>query len=390
VNGHIDTDEVNRRVNLLGLAMGVTDLGSRPVASTGGGEWAGRCPFCGGTDRFRVQPNQQPHGIWMCRHCTDGKWCDPIEFGRRLWPSMAFPELCKTLAGGNLPTSTAPAPTPAPRPAAAAPGDDWQTAARQVMEETTAALWQPKYTKVLDYLHARGLVDDTIKRFGLGYCATGRANQYGREIAGVYVPRGIVIPCTERESIWYLKIRLMPGVPCSCSHCHKPMAGPGRCPNCDKSTKYTGVKGNRTVAIFNADMLDSADIALFCEGEFDCMLAWQGLGDLLPVATLGAATNSRPDLAHWGRYFIGKRATLLSYDLDGAGEQGAAALAELASFPVWAPLPAGQWKDITDLYTSGGDLRGWIAPYLEQFDPVPANWQEWASGAGAGVHPVES
>lgn len=367
----IDTQEINRKADLLSLANGLTSL--RRVAGTEGGEYAGPCPFCGGSDRFRVQPNKQPFGLWMCRHCTDGVWKDAIDLARRLWPNLKFPELCERLAGGSaLPMLSEPR-KPAPIPAAAPPPAGWQQAARAVLQETQEAIWEPKYKKVLDYLHARGLKDKTIQHFGLGYCATGKPNQYGRNIAGLYIPRGIVIPGILHDSTWYLKIRLLPGVPCWCPHCEKGIPGPGPCPNCGKTVKYTGVKGNETAAIFNAESLELQPLgggpALFVEGEFDCMLAWQEIGDVLPVATLGASTN-KPDLATWGRYFLGQSLTLLCYDNDQAGEKGAEGIMEMARCPVFAPLPEGPWKDMTDFYFAGGNIWEWIKPILQQFDPV--------------------
>ena len=81
----IDIVALKERVDLLALAGKMTSL--RRVASSGGGEWAGPCPFCGGQDRFRVQPHR---AIWLCRHCTDGKWQDVIEYGKRLWPGASL------------------------------------------------------------------------------------------------------------------------------------------------------------------------------------------------------------------------------------------------------------------------------------------------------------
>jgi DNA primase len=367
----IDADEVNRRADLLSLASGLTSL--KRVAGTEGGEWAGPCPFCGGRDRFRVQPNKQPFGLWMCRTCTDGKWKDAIDLARRLWPGEKFPELCERLSGGaGLPTLNEPR-KPTLIPAAAPPPAEWQRAARATLEETQAALWQPKYKKVLDYLHGRGLRDETIKHFGLGYCATGKPGNYGRKIEGLYIPRGIVIPGIVRGSIWYLKIRLLPGLPCWCPTCEKGIPGPGTCPGCGKSVKYTGVKGNQTAAIFNAENLElqpaGGGPALFVEGEFDCMLAWQEIGDVVPVATLGAATN-KPDLATWGRYFLGQSATMLCYDEDAAGTRGAEGIMEMSRFADFASLPDGPWKDITDFHQAGGDLWEWIKPILNQYAPI--------------------
>lgn len=53
------------------------DTQLRKIAVTHGGEWAGPCPFCGGKDRFHVQPGENR---WLCRGCTGGKWQNPVAY----------------------------------------------------------------------------------------------------------------------------------------------------------------------------------------------------------------------------------------------------------------------------------------------------------------------
>ncbi len=56
------------------------DTQLRKVAATNGGEFAGPCPFCGGKDRFHVQPNKNR---WLCRGCTGGRWKGPWDYYER-------------------------------------------------------------------------------------------------------------------------------------------------------------------------------------------------------------------------------------------------------------------------------------------------------------------
>ena len=63
-------------------AVDLLSLISTPLkrrAGTGGGEYKGPCPKCGGVDRFFVQPHKTPHGRARCRQCKD-EWMDPIAF----------------------------------------------------------------------------------------------------------------------------------------------------------------------------------------------------------------------------------------------------------------------------------------------------------------------
>ncbi len=103
-------------------------------------------------------------------------------------------------------------------------------------------------------------------------------------------------------------------------------------------------------------------MALFCEGEFDAMIAAQEFGDVLPAATLGSATNL-PDLATWGAYLAPLYVVLTTYDADAAGSAGAQALAALVGERArMAPLPEGV-KDINDYFLAGGDLLKWVTEY---------------------------
>jgi hypothetical protein len=71
----IDTTAINQSFDLLAESERLTRL--QKASSIEGGEWAGPCPMCGGTDRFRIQPNHNTPR-WLCRQCTGGKWKDSI------------------------------------------------------------------------------------------------------------------------------------------------------------------------------------------------------------------------------------------------------------------------------------------------------------------------
>ena len=196
-------------------------------------------------------------------------------------------------------------------------------------------MWSASGKKALEYLKGRGLAEKTIEKFNLGYSG----NYY--QDKKLFVPRGILIPCVVAGEVWYLKLRLA--------------ALPG-------GQKYTQVEGSRPKAIYNADALAGANMALFCEGEFDCMIATQEFGEVMPTVTLGSATNL-PDLATWGPYLLPLRRVLITYDDDQAGDKGASTLAKLLGKRVkLAPLPRGT-KDMNDFFLSGSDVLAWIAGY---------------------------
>jgi len=378
----IDVKALKAQVNLLALAEQSTTL--RRVASSNGGEWAGPCPFCGGRDRFHVQPYNPGGGMWLCRGCSEGKWKDAIEYGERLWPGLEFKEVCERLAGGieinaysqlDRRREPASATLPAYRP----PEEDWQAAARMAIQIGERNLWGREGARALAYLRQRGLEDATIRNWGLGYSSGMRVRPRpiaplslkgegqggeGKSEAGLYIPRGVLIPCMEAEQIWYMKIALLPGDPVKCQGCGESAPARTPCPRCGTVNKYRGVKGNRTGAIYGAGELRGGELALFVEGEFDALIAWQEVRDVIAVCTLGSASN-RPDLATWGPYLLSVEHILAAYDADPAGQAGLKTLQELSE-RVEAVRPPPGAKDLNDFVLAGGDLWTWLKGEVER------------------------
>ncbi len=339
----MDVTSLNENIDLLALAGELTTL--KRVSRSGGGEWAGACPFCGGRDRFHVQPEQSR---WLCRHCTDGKWQDPIAFGKRQSPNLPFRELCQQLArrfGGNLHEdvvqTTALRPVP-PRPvyrAAVPPDDEWQARAFQIINAAKTALWSSAGERARAYLHSRGLEDETILHFHLGY-----------ETHKIVIP--CVIEASGRRVIWYVKYRHAPG----------------------GKLRYSCLTGSQTAAIFHYDdlLVPEPHACLLTEGEFDCMIAHQVIGDVVPVATLGSVSTA-PDVLTFGMAFVGKRA-LAVYDNDEAGKR-AANLTRLTGRYERITLPAEvngkPVKDVNAFALAGGDLYHWIEPHLQKAEEEP-------------------
>ena len=332
----IDLDRIKKDADLLAICGSDTNL--KRVASTGGGEYAGPCPWCGGRDRFRVQPGV---GRWLCRSCTDGKWRDVIDYIQRR-DRCDFKAALQSLTGGNTPTTTL-WPQHKPQPAYQAPDADWQQAGLQALEVCEGNLWSNVGQRALTWLHNRGLTDATVRRYRLGYSP-------GAELSGLYIPHGVVIPCLVAGQLWYLKIRTNKNEP---------------------GEKYKTRRYSKTAAIYGADDLRGASMALFCEGEFDTMLANQEIGDVIPCVTFGSAQNM-PDLATWGMYLLPITSALLAYDTDRAGQEGANKVLELLGERAkLALLPDGDWKDITEFHQAGGDLWLWIRNHIEFYTDLP-------------------
>jgi len=215
------------------------------------------------------------------------------------------------------------------------PNAAWQTAALSVMRACEAALWSEAGKRAREWLHGRGLRDDTLRAWRIGYQA-----RDGR-IAGLYVPRGIVIPCLVGGAPHYVKVRRP--VP--------PLSG----------AKYQQVAGGRP-ALYGVDNLAGQAAVVICEGELDALLLWQEARDLADVVAIGSA-STRPDPLTL-LPLVGAERWLVATDVDAAGERAAMAWGEYSARVTRLRPPQG--NDVTDFWQAGGDLRAWVAYHLWQ------------------------
>lgn len=341
----IDTDSVLKQVNLQALIE--RDLGPGKKS----GRWIlFSCPFpghshgdCHPSLSVTIDPPR-----YYCFAC--GAAGDAITWLRE-YHNLTFREACWHLGAADLPDTL---PAAGHRVISNQPDDpppaEWQDRARAFVAACEAELWGAKGERALDYLYCRGLVDKTIERYHLGYnpCDSYETLQdWGLpediDIAKVWLPRGVVIPCQIAGVMWYVNVRRPSGDP-----------------------KYYKVRGSKA-ALFGAENLLGAELVLLCEGEFDCILADQTIGDVAGVATLGSATK-RLDLATWGRYLLPARAILAALDADEAGQRGLADLQQKSAkiHPVLIPALRAGDKDITDYFKAGGDLWGWLKYTLDR------------------------
>jgi DNA primase len=311
----IDVTCLLARVDLAALLK--HDLGSPARREGRWLKWY--CPFHpdGKTPSLGVANNR-----WKCFGC--GRSGDAIDWLRER-EGLSFREACQRLdAMEPLATSVA---TTHPEPVTSSmPSVAWQERAQKVASTCRAVLWSDAGARARAWLSRRGLSDETLQSWQLGF------NPRDQKLAGLWVPRGIIIPGLVAGQVWHLKVRRAAGRP-----------------------KYTQVRGGQ-VALFGADTLPGRDVAVVTEGEFDAMLLHQEAGDLVGVVTLGSASARLPDA--WVPYLLGVRRLLVAYDADLAGTKGAAAWQALSP-PTERLLPLAG-KDVTDFYLARGDLRAWV------------------------------
>ncbi len=348
-----------KTADLLQLAGHYTRL--KHVASSGGGEWAGPCPIPGcrcHQDGFRVQPGQKR---WLCRNCTDGKWQDAIALVMRL-EGLPFGEAVQRLAGSPSPNA-AMQPVPSFESISAPPSTTWKKRAQDVIHRAQEVLWSPAGSQIiswdmpdpntdqvqtarlspLDWLRERGLKDETVQKFQLGWILRNSRDDtrhWGISGKPLFLSQGITLPGMVGETCWYLKVRRPRGKP-----------------------KFLHVRGSRPALFITNDLAAHATI-LFCEGEFDALLLAQEAGDLAGIVTFGSASQHL-DLAAWGWYLLHALRFLVAYDMDGKSENGIQGLLTLRhSTRAKIPQIQPKDKDLTDFHKSGGNLHHWLSFWL--------------------------
>jgi DNA primase len=331
--------------------------GLKFVATTGGGEYAGPCPICGGVDRFRVHPTGN---TWFCRGCGDQHWHDVTDFIARR-DGCTIKEAYQKLMVGSFTKSLVASKSmknyEQPHYGCRQPDEEWREKAEKIMQICQDNLRSSSGFKALQYLRdGRGLKDSTIDLFQLGYST-------GFDFEGLNVPRGIVIPYQVFGKLWSLKIRL-------------PKEEGGR---------YLWVRGGGGTAIYNVDSLLYQPGGMICEGEFNAMIIAQEAGDCISVCSVGSATNADIDMLAWGKYFANLRYILCCTDQDPEGRKALQKLkSAFGSRAIACDVPSEKY--LNDFYLAGGDVFEWLRPILSASSEIDPEDAKFFSSIGAEVH----
>jgi DNA primase len=303
------------------------------VASTGGGEYAGSCPFCGGKDRFRVWPNEGRGGRYWCRQCQSNG--DGIEFLRDFYKT-SYQEARRFLAVNTthkIDTGKSVLASP--------PKSAWQQRARRFVEAREESLWSATNKRALNWLRDRGLKDDTIRYARLGYNRCDRREDlrawgldYEKDKKTIWLPEGIVIPFEMGEDLWKIQIR---------SYRWR-----------DSREKYYCVKGSKN-GLHGADKIIEGKPVILVEGIFDALSLVQEAGDLIIPVAPGSTTGGRRE--PWIGLLTSAPFVLVSFDADEAGDTASRHwLAKLPNAVWWRPF----WDDPSQMLMDGADLRSWV------------------------------
>ncbi len=330
-------------LDVLSLAEQDTKLHKESVR-----EQAGPCPnpLCRcQKDGFRVKWNGDKC-VFMCRGCWDssemlsdeaarkiGKqsgdrrgWGDAIDYLRH-YRGLSFREAKRLVNDETDLLEDAPARTPVPAQ------DDyrserWQKVTRKGIERYIAAIWSDEGRAALDYVRGRGLSDEVIKQFRLGYSTKDN------------IPR-LLIPCINDGWIYAIYRRDM-----------RP----------DTNRRWMNADGGTMSELYLADLLKTRKglPVVLVEDAFSALSIWQEAGDLInPIAT-GSANCGK--LVKWLARLSLAPHVLIALDADEPGDKEAAYwLARLQNASRLRPL----LKDANDMLQAGHDLRTWILAALQ-------------------------
>ena len=331
-----DAAVVKAQVNILQIVSKDTRL--KKVAWTGGGEWAGPCPFCGGKDRFRVQPFHASGGRYFCRGCGEDHWHDVIDYVMHR-QGIDFQEALSQLSPDKIVQPK----IDKPEKTDEIDRWDWMRSSYEFLELCINHLWSDPGELVRNYLYWRGLDDKSLKHWLLGYNPVdsyGVYEEWGIPGDGkLFLPKGIVIPCQDAEGLHYIKIRRRTGDP-----------------------KYLVLKGGSTWPFGLSTYLHTAYGFLF-EGEFDVMLAYKTGFTGVGYASLPAGQPIKTDYQY---FFDGIEDVIVALDSDSEGQKAAAQICNLTHFHKAAPYPIG--NDLTEYFQHTGSMETVFSYLYKQLD----------------------
>jgi hypothetical protein len=262
-----------KRADLLALIGHDTELVR--IAGTLGGEWAGPCPFCGGTDRLHVNPARPGGGRWYCRQCTP-RGGDAIDYVRRR-DHLCFGDAVAHLADGAIPALPAFQQKTSARNRVqghAWQESGWQRAARRQVQRAVLALASAEGQIGRAYLAGRGLDPATWEAWRLGYTVAWHPCRRSELPA-------ITLPWEVQSAVQAVQYRFLP-------------SSPARQPEDRELTKDErfGQRAGGERLLFGLDRLDGLrEVLVLVEGELNALSIWQVWREQAHVLSWGPQSN---------------------------------------------------------------------------------------------------
>ncbi len=335
-------------VDLLALMRHDTEL--RKVASTNGGEYAGPCPFCGGTDRFRVWPHDKTPRFW-CRQCqSSGDAISYVQLIDRVDFKSAVEKLGLSENRSRTPVKSAPRrPLTKSLPKASSLKIDypaltdanWQKAAVDFCEGAVNCLHSSEGRDAYNYLVCeRHLTDDVITAMRLGYNPKNLQYYWGSE--HVFLHSGIVIPWWINGGIWSVKLR---GLTEAYAHRFGSAAG--------------GANG-----LYAVNLIKPPCVVVLVEAEIDALTILSHVTPKMPhIVAVATGGTAGARIMRWVISINLADQILLAFDNDGEpGEQASAYWKQMLGNKAKRLRPTH--KDVNQMVQEGDNIVDWILTAL--------------------------
>lgn len=224
------------------------------------------------------------------------------------------------------------------------PNESWQARARLYIDHWEKMLWSERGRDARLYLNGRGLNEETLHSFHIGYNPAHFSE--GMHLWGltpkipsdrVFLSAGVIIPWIIDGVLWKVNNRRF-----------------------EQDPKYLQIRGSQP-SLFGAENMAGKPTAFLVEGEFDAMLLYQEAGDLVDVGTFGSA-SIREINYRWISRLLSSQRIFIVGDSDKAGREFVSALSGFSHRFCCVQVPKG--KDVTEYWQAGEDLREWIKHLL--------------------------
>ena len=336
-----------------------------------------RCPFHGPDHNpsCHIYPPDARSPKWRFKCFSCGAAGDAIDFVQQA-DGLTRGDAARRLAGGSSRYLTRQSlrVVRSDRPVVAEPWQDerWQEAVGRIVDEGEARLWSSEGDAARAWLHGRGLTDETIRRFRLGWNPSERFHGPIRCLASprkkgmILESRGILMPLPAPD----------PGrwSGCNVRRLDESMGDPadGDKDQCLNGTRRGYLFPSRRMSRLDARTGEPA-VVVIVEGEIDALIGFQDLGHLVNVATIGGASSTTPKppaLAELARC----PGLLIATDNDDPGIEAARVWLERDPRRTRRGL-LGRSKDFGQYVQRGGDLVAWLRTQFERVGwawPLPA------------------
>ena len=248
--------ELSESINLVELVRTVVEL-NRSLN--------GPCPLCGGDDRFYITRDRTRFG---CRKCDfKGDAIDFVSGAFRMSTAEAISFLSNGRQLGLLPSEKKEKKRAVVRSELNWMSAQWQENAQGIVRESALRLRISGSEPALDYLHSRGLSDETIERYSLGF------------IPNLFDPRDK----SERPAIsipWIISSGDITGIK------YRYIDATAL----QKSRRYRQ-EGGGDLIVFGLNANDHREDIIIIEGEINAMSIKQTAGQYVDVLSIGSDSN---------------------------------------------------------------------------------------------------